>query len=332
MINVLYQSNDNYAPYMGVSIFSLLSNNSSNHINVYIIDDYISEQNKQKLQRLESKFDCSILFVDVHKIISNTDDVTDFEYSGFRKNKHSYYKMFIANLIPELTGRIIYIDCDTVVVGSLDRLTSFDMQEKTIGMVQDALVGKSKKCLGFNEEEPYFNSGVILIDVDKWRERKCFEVFVDHICKHTYGTVDQDALNIAFKNDIVQLPLNYNYQSVHMISTPKSYVRICGKRNASYYGINEIDDADRNTVIIHFLRFLGGHPWDQDSIHPAKTIYDYYLQMTEWKDFEKNALEISLMFRIERALYKVLPKGAFLWLFFVLHEKMIDRSNKKLKG
>lgn len=329
-MKVLYQSDDNYAVYMGVSICSLLENNKAvENIHIYIIDDGISEDNKIKIRNMTEEYKRQVSFISGESVLQDKEITDVFSYVGMRKNSHSYLKMFFAKLLPDVTGRLIYIDCDTAVDGDISGLEHFDMCDKTIGMVMDSLVIDSKESVGLKKEDRYYNSGVILIDIDKWRERDCSKRIMEHIKNvRTYGTVDQDVLNIELKDEIITLPIKYNIQPVHFDYPYSLYTRVYRHRE-EYYGQKEIEEAVEKPAIIHYLRYIGESPWNADNVHPGTPYFDKYLSLSPWKDYTKKRRNNGKLFKIEKWMYKNLPKGLFLRIFYVVHERMIVKSNKQ---
>ncbi len=328
-MNILYQSDENYAPYMGVSICSLFENNrSSGSITVYVIDDGISSDNKDRLSAMAAGYGRDIIFLTGENIAADEDIVRTFEYTRFRKNKHSYYKMFTDRLIPDVDDRIIYIDCDTVVEGDISGLLTIDMEDKPIGMVQDSLVAKVKTSVGIDDKDRYYNSGVILIDLKRWKELDCSGRIHRHIRDiRSYGTVDQDVLNIELHDEIVTLPVKYNLQPIHFVYPYRTYCRVY-KHSEPYYSEDEIKEAVREPAIIHFLRYIGESPWHKDNVHPATPYFDRYLMISPWKDMVKKPSGRGGIFKIEKLLYRILPKALFLRVFYIVHDRMIRKSNK----
>ncbi len=314
---------------MGVSICALFENNrSANDICVYIIDDGIDKDNKDKLELLAGTYGRKLLFLTGEVLLNDKDIARTFEYTSFRKNTHSYFKLFIDRLIPDIDGRIIYIDCDTVVEGDISGLMSVDMEGKPIGMVQDSLVASAKTSVGIDDKDRYYNSGVILIDLKRWRELKCSDRIYKHIRDvRTYGTVDQDVLNVELHDEIVTLPVKYNLQPVHMVYDFGTYSRVY-KHREPYYKEEEISEAVKKPAIIHFLRYIGESPWHKDNVHPATPYFDRYLILSPWKDMVKKDSGRGGIFRVEKIMYKVFPKALFLRIFYIVHDRMLRKSNK----
>lgn len=333
ILNVLYQSDDNYAVFMGVSICSLLnSNKSAEAIHIYVIDDSISPENKEKLVSMVLSYEQEVTFLS-GKAVSEQEEIANaFAYSGMRQNTHSYLKMFIDHLAPELNERIVYIDCDTAVTGDIRGLMSIDMQGKTIGMVMDSLATKCKKAIGIAESDRYYNSGVILFDLAQWKQRQCSKRILSHIKNvRTYGTVDQDVLNVELKNEIMTLPAAYNLQPIHLDYPYEIYSQVYRHKDA-YYCKEEIEEAVKAPKIVHYLRYLGEGPWHEGNSHPCNKYFDYYLQMSPWHDYNKIPADMNTIFRIEKWMYCHLPCGIFLRIFNIVHDAMIIESNRRCQS
>ncbi len=332
-LNIVYQSDDNYAVFMGVSICSLLENNkNAETINIYIIDDAISEKNKKLLNDMVNSYSRKVIFLSGENVLNNKEITDAFAYVGMRKNTHSYLKLFLDYLLPECNERLLYIDCDTAVTGDLQELMSIDLKGNTLGMVKDSLVIKSKKSIGFNKKDNYYNSGVILIDLAKWRERNCSTRILDHVKNvRIYGTVDQDVLNVELKEEIFPLPVKYNLQPVHLDYPYSLYCKIY-KHEEEYYSEEEITDAVREPGIIHYLRYIGESPWNEGNVHPGTKYFDKYLELSPWKGYQKKRRKNGWVFELEKWMYKNLSQGFFLRVFYIVHESMITKSNKKRKN
>lgn len=314
---------------MGVSICSLLENNKeAGSINIYIIDDGINGDNKEKINSLSLKYPAKISYLTGDILLEDADLVKTFEYTQFRKNTHSYFKMFIDRLLPDLNERIIYIDCDTVVEGDITGLESIDLKGRAIGMVQDSLVSSVKTSVGMDDTERYYNSGVILIDLKRWKEINCSDRIYKHIRDiRTYGTVDQDVLNVELHDEISTLPVRYNLQPVHMDYSYRQYSRVY-KHKEPYYGSEEIKEALKDPGIIHFLRYIGESPWHEGNVHPATPYFDKYLKISPWHDMVKKPSGKGGVFKIEKSMYRILPKALFLRIFYIVHDRMIRKSNQ----
>ena len=118
-MNVVYSSSDSYASVAGVSMYSLLCNNkSSKELNIYIVDNNISEKNKEKFRKMCSDFGRSLTFIpiaDIEKLAGTKIDIGRWNISTFGR-------LFEASLLPDSVEKVIHIDCDTMVMSSLEDL------------------------------------------------------------------------------------------------------------------------------------------------------------------------------------------------------------------
>ena len=105
VLNVLYQSNDNYAPITGVSLTSLLINSKDiEEINVYVLDDKISAKNIKKLKKTCEKFKRNIYIIDTDKILHKLKDELKVAPLNF-----SFQYSFVKNLEMPISSIIVCI-------------------------------------------------------------------------------------------------------------------------------------------------------------------------------------------------------------------------------
>ncbi len=342
---------------------SLLENNrDAEDIFFIVLGEGLFPETVHMLTGMVKKYGRRIFFPDTTELIER---MKAWGIPPYRGSYAAGMRMFFPMLLPgngawgttrDAIDRIIYIDADTVVEGSLSGLAGMDLQGKSLGMVLDSLCGQYKKEIGVGSEEPYYNSGVILFDTGAWLEKKYTERIVDFLVKEggQFTNPDQDLLNIVCKGDIFTLPPVYNVQPIHMVFSPDKYFTCYSEKG--YYGKRELCPLygtgnwqygkeaaeDRNggdqraastgmteeclPVIFHFLRFIGEYPWDEGNIHPDRERYRHYLAFTPWKDKPEDRPVRSLAFRIEKILYRILPGGIFLWIFSIAHRRYLKKQ------
>lgn len=328
-LSVLYQFNNRYAPYAGVSITSLLENNKHfDEMNIYIFDDSmdaISPENRKKFNQLAEKYNRTI------KIL-NTDPLIEImKQTGIPKYRGSYstnMKMFVSEMIPEVNGKLIYIDSDTVVPGSLEELAALDMQGNCLAMVLDSVAQPHRLEIGMREEQMYFNAGIILFDMKRWREEKCTERIIDHVknVRAHYPAPDQDLINLVIGEKILKISPKYNLQPAHMVYSPKVYLN--NYQFEYYYSGEELSEASNDPRICHCFRYLGEFPWHEGNLHPCNSLFDMYLRKSLWSDYKKERAEVGVMIRIEKILYRVLPKSVFIKVFRIAHQRFLAQANQ----
>ena len=326
MINILYQFNEKYVPYAGVSITSLLENNKdADNITIYLLGEGITDESKEKLLRQIDIYGRRGIFLDAADLI---EEIKNIGLDQYRGSYAANVRMFVNNYIPDTVDRLLYLDCDTIIVNSLSSLFRCDMKNKPAGMVLDSMCMNHKQDIGFSKEDLYFNSGVILFNMPEWRRQQCQERIVDHIrnIRSHYIAPDQDVLNIVLKKQIRVLDAKYNFQPFHMVYPYKLYMRLFGQPH--YYSKSRVEKANNDTIIYHTFRFLGEFPWHKNSLHPATKVFDKYISKSLWKDYIKRNSDNNIIFKIERTMYRFLPKSVFIFFFKICYELYLWKSNK----
>lgn len=327
ILRVLYQFNEAYAPFAGTSIFSLLKNNSDIQcIHVYIMGENLTNKTIRTINQTVRDFNRQVTFLETEKIIQRLQALKIPQYRG---SYTTNFKLLLPEIFPEESGRILYVDSDTVVTASLRPLLSWDLKGNPLAMVYDSLGKKHALKIGLTADDAYFNAGVILIDIEKWREQKCTEKIVQYTqtIRSHFMSPDQDLLNIVLKGKIEVLPPKYNLQPIHRRYTTKQYR--CTFRPPVYYTDLEIESATKAPAILHFFRFLGEFPWSQRSLHPYCSDFDYYLKQSRWRGFQKiDSGNRNFIFKLEKLMYKVLPDFCFLPIYQLAYQFFILKCAK----
>ena len=328
-MNVLYQFNEKYAPYAGVSITSLFENNkNADEICVYILGENLSETSKRKLKSLEQEYKRKILFKDTQALVEK---MKEWGVPAYRGSYAANMRLFLPMILQEDVDRILYLDADTIVQGSLQPLFEMEDAKAALGMVLDSLGQNHKRTIGLREEDLYYNSGVILFFMSNWKEYRCTERIIEHIeaGNTMYSAPDQDLLNVVCREEILKLPAKYNAQPVHRVYHVNDYFKCYGSK--AYYSEEEIEKLKDDTVIYHCFRFLGEFPWDKDNLHPDRKLFDYYLEKSPWEDYTRKKAEATFPMKVEKLLFKMLPHGMFLRIFHVFHNLYVE-GKKEIKA
>lgn len=283
-MNILLASDDNYAPLLGVTIYSLLKNNETdfNEINIFVLDDGISDINKDKLYEISGDFKCDVVlsFIE-HDDISK---VLNMDIKATR-SLSTFARLFATSLLDESIDKILYMDCDALVVDSLKELWETDISYYECAAVVDAGPTYINMFLDLPEDETHFNAGLLLINLEKWRENNLEKKFLDFIIKNN-GEVfhnDQGVINVICRNKILKLPPKCNILSPFF---EVSYENVLKFYNLdSYYSKELVEDAVNNPVFIHLTQFVNGRPWFTNATnHPLRKLFDSYVNQTPFKE------------------------------------------------
>ena len=242
-IPIFLASNDKYAPFVATTIASVCYNTKS-FCEFYVLDSGISNLNKRRIELLKGKF--NNFSVEYLKIDLN-------EFKNFQLLPHisldTYSRFFIPILKPEL-DKVIYIDIDVSVLGDIKELYDVDLKDRFLGAVPEYYVINKQKIIAkkldirYNENKQFFNAGILLINLRKWRENniteKLFEVQSKYNHKLTNG--DQDVLIKQFYEDYLVLDSKFNLLSGQIVY----------KKEFSKDVEKMVDNAIKNPIIRHF--------------------------------------------------------------------------------
>jgi len=313
-INILYSSDENYVRHAGTSLFSLLENNKKvEKISIYFIDNKISKGSKEKLILIASSFNRVINFIPIETLLVNLNKKDDFPLSG-------YARLFISKAVD--VDKILYIDCDTIVKGSLEELWSIPINDYLVAGVQDNPAIYMAEIVGMNKMDRYINSGVLLMNLKKWRECNLENKFI-HFMEKFEGKVphhDQGVINGVCKDSILILNPKYNMMPQFLMYSAKQVKKLYDIKH--YYLQEQLDEATKNPVIIHYISKFFNRPWFEDCNHPMKNLYMDYLNKTDWKNklYKPN---ITYKVKIRKWVFNHMP-----FLIFSIIERILDIKRK----
>lgn len=270
-INIVLASDDNYAQHMGIVIFSCLSNSEKpEELFFYILSYNISLQNKNKIHEIVNRFSASCLIIEPPTEIYN--DIPKKRYGVA-----NLFRLSIGELLPKHVSKVIYLDCDVLLYADIKELWEAELGDCVVGAVTN-LGLQPEKRLGIKEGE-YFNTGVLLIDMEKWRNEgvgsKALSYMNSNINKLVFP--DQDGINVILHKKRKYLPLRWNQQ-------PATYSMFQKEVYEKSLTRQDYSDAITNPGIVHFLS--KNKPWDYLTFHPLRETYYEYLKKSPWSDYK----------------------------------------------
>lgn len=299
----------------GVSITSLCINNAHlDEINIYLIDDGISDANMEKLERLCSTYGRNLILVDATPM---REKLIELGVEPWRGTYTTYYKMLAIENVDAPTDLVLQIDGDTVINGPLDELIDFEMGDSICAATYDCVLTEYKTRLGIAREEHYYNCGVMLISRKNWNEHRCTERIINHLLnvRSRYFVVDQDILNVLFRDEMTYFDLTYNFNACFYIYGVDYTFKIYHLEDDIYIPNAHIKKVlSEGPIINHCMSAMTGRPWEHNSIHPQNELFDRYLAKTEWTDDDKLTVRRSFVFRAQRRAYEMLPLPIY-WRF-----------------
>lgn len=302
-VAICYYSSDYYAPYTGISMYSLCKTNVGVDFDIYCIDTGISDENKAKMNKMAEEFNRNLTFLDFKEIEDYIKN--ELKLPICSGSYATYIKIFPEKIFGD-KGKILFMDGDTIIDGSLKELMELDMSDSVFAAAKVSLITENrvyerndlnnlryKYALKFHDFG-YRNIGVFLINLEKWNEVNLGEKILD--TQKRYGEDIQRGADVPYDEMILNLTaLDYQdtvhvqdfspiYNStVHNIPYKRGYeVNMrCG-----YISEKDFNDAFYNPVVIHYCIFK---PWYVDAYSKHKSKVGKYKKVSPWPDaFEEN--------------------------------------------
>lgn len=291
-ITVAFASDDGYAPYLLVAVSSLLHHLPRNRsCCIVVMDSGISSYYKDRLCEVVSHnhTQVTLQFLSVALLDEKLDEFFFRRGSKGHVTKWSYttyYRLFLSDLLPDC-HRLLYLDVDILVCDDLSKLFDMDMEDRSVAAVQDV-------CLCFNRESEverkrllrcghdmskYFNAGIMLINLDKWRRTSDFLKQVEEVFCQLPDMVypDQDILNCMFRDDMIFLERRWNFLTPQMENDDLT-------AEALQY---------RNTIVqqrgFGIIHYAGIKPWKDVMLCPLASEW--------WKEARRTGVEGDIIRR-----------------------------------
>ncbi len=308
-MDIMYLFDNNYAYIAGISMLSLMDNNQdADGITFYCVVDNVNEENMEKLRLLVNGFNREIVFIpkpDLKPLLGES-----IELHWWIENVFS--RVFLQEVLkdyPEL-NKILYIDCDTLILGDLKELWDINLDGYIGAGVCEAMGDLHKKAIGLEPSDNYFNAGMFLIDLNKWRTDCIDEKASSFVKKHggKLEYADESVLNGVLSSQLLRLNPKFNITSLSVYFCEKDLK----KYRKSYYTHTdeERNEALNDPRIVHFTStYLDNRPWVENCNHPYRDKWDEYKAKSPWKDTGLAKDKRSKMKKIARTIALKMPKA-----------------------
>ena len=218
----LYDRDGRYSKFVGTSIVSIFENTQEN-VTVHILhDNTLTDDNYDKFNYIANKYNQKIKFYNVEALVPDKVEDMKKEMSSILKSHFSIatlYRLLIPQLISELP-KIIYLDADIIVNRNIKDLWDINVNNHSLAAVSEILIDvefqKNKRVkylinAGLVKDEDYFNAGVLVINLNRWRNNDDLSKGYKFVCNHPECIYfDQDILNYCFSKDYVKLDADFD--------------------------------------------------------------------------------------------------------------------------
>lgn len=265
-INILTTLDENYLTQLKVMLLSIKQTNADDTFDIWLAHHSISDAHGEQLGEFVRKlgYELHMIRVDI--------DVWSSAPTLKQYPAEMYFRLLCGEYLPKTLTRILYLDPDILVINPIKPLWTLDMKDHMIAAAShNGLTGVSQTInnVRFQNKNAYFNSGVMLMDLTKMREKVKLNDIISVIKRHAKRLIlpDQDILNYLYSDHILSIPEEiWNYDTRdNMVHFTKSFGNI------------DLSWVIDNTVILHFC----GHPkpWEKRSLNRFAILYQHYEQL-----------------------------------------------------
>lgn len=301
-INIFSVTDINFAPYTGIMLTSVFENNKNHSFNVYIlVGKPLKKRITDKFCDLEKKYCQKIHFIIV-------DDTSIRKYNLVDKwTITTYYKLFAGELLPSTISKVLYLDGDIIVTGDLHQLWNADINGLAMAVAPNIRFEDCAKRFHYPAAAGCFSTGVMLMNLDYWRQNQTGQRFIDFIEKNCERIVvgDQDVFNAVLWDEKKYLPLTYNYQILFLTKD------IFNSKSSDIQ--KEILETYKSPRIIHYSYI--NKPWS--------VVYYGCPFLKEWKAYKKISPWSNMLPTVpKRKAMNWLIKRYILWPLRIMENDM----------
>ena len=216
---VAFCVNERFATPLAVALYSLLEHlQPASSLVIYVFSSDLSEESQQGLNRIVSDFpQLNVILKVVHPDLSCLQNLP----VNFRFTADNYTRLLLDRLIPEGCDRILYLDCDVLIAADISKLWSVPIEpwhalagrDMAIPVVSSLLGLRNFDKIGLRPDTPYFNSGVLMINLKKWLQDSITEACLQYTTSHSeyIRWADQDSLNAVLAGKWGMLDVEWNF-------------------------------------------------------------------------------------------------------------------------
>lgn len=282
-VNICFAVNEKYALPLRNVIYSLIKfADSTRCYDILVMTKGLSEKTMKLITGpAENKDYVSVRFIEMAAY--------ENEYLAKVIPKQKYltvetdYRLFMSTELFSGYERMLYLDCDTLVLADISKLFDEDLEGKVLGAVTEysfrykaycqnpifidnkpySIRGYCENIVGVPSLDDYFNAGVLLIDMEQLRRMTTIREMAEALTQNYFFMNDQDVFNHLVKGDFMHLDVVWNYLIFY------EYIRKCPNREVQVMFSDVYRD---NPGIVHYVG--NGKPWMKDEPVIMQELYD----------------------------------------------------------
>ena len=284
VLNFLVSTDSNYVKYLSVLMASVYENHLNQQCDFYVLHSELNHNDFNYLLNFAKKYSQNVYFIKVDNTLFK-----DFPFNN-RFPISCLYRTLAHQFLPDSLHRILYLDIDTIVDGDLNEFYNLDFEDNFFIGSKENFDAKNEPDIALKDfdklneidnsiaaEGKYFNSGVLLINLDKFRNEQIdINFYLKSIIGYSNIFFDQGILNICFAKQIKLLTTcKYNYR---LSFSAKDYFQ---RKNNMFNNEIKYTFYPVRAHIIHYCGFMMDFkPWylhfTKDEI---KNLKNYFFEL-----------------------------------------------------
>ena len=292
--NITCSTDDNYLQHCVAMLCSLFENNREHRMVVHLLVDSLSKESRDIIRSLSERYGNEAVFYDMRPEMLENIQLNDMQLNG--KKMYSiatYYRMFLPSLLPKEIDRILYLDCDIIVLKDVSELFGLNLDGYGVAAVKDCSPYDSyhRFKMGQGLQHTAFCAGMMMVNLDYWRKNNSQSKLLEYATrewKEVYMQ-DQDALNYVFRDAWLHLPYKWG-------KTPLCIAPI--DNSQKWFDIKEFV---YEPCIYHYSAHL--KPW-LDVWYPDRKYYWKYLALSGYPNPKNTHANRQLRVTIWKAVLR----------------------------
>lgn len=268
-MNIVFATSDLYSMPAHITLKSMLMNNIHvDDITVYYVGNGLTEESKNRLLTLVTEYNRTIVFIEMPEWLNMISGL-------LRTNAIAYTYCYFQDILPESVEKVLLLEGDTIVTDDLTEFYNIDIENYYLAAADDLQSKWCKEKVGIKATSPYFNSGVMLINLKKMREddmsTKITELIKKGTAKFLYEV--QDEINVLLEGNVKIIPPRFNCTTAIFLFDFKNMKRY--RRPTTCCTKEEFEEAKAHPVVVHFTKnqIIQSRPWIEECSHPYNNNY-----------------------------------------------------------
>ena len=273
MIEIVLCTDDNYVMPTSVLINSISITNPESKIHYNIVSSGLSDSAKKKFLENFAGKNASIDFYTVDQGILDGCPVRPGEHISIA----AYFRFLLPTILPDNIDKVLYMDGDIACVDDIKPLWETPLDGFAAAAVPDMRCDDIRilNRLPLAESSEYYNSGVMLINLDWWRKNDVQNksIFFATQNKDVCTYHDQDVLNVVLQGAFKTLSIRYNLQEHFLEKRENLFI------DKKYF--DDLDFSVQNPVMLHYTGQK--KPWHKECFNPLRDVWRCFFYNSGWK-------------------------------------------------